>query len=242
MDEQQQQDPSPPDDLESAIRESLQADAAPGIPEQIDFGLPTPSRQVEAPQEQPEPIESPQQDAPEDVAFVEEQEPLVLPHEQAHPFGEESTAVTESNFDFPEDAPPAAADDPIVFPQRDQQESEEPEIAAPQRTPAVDDVPQQPVAEQRSPSIDDEIPLPDVSPFAMQDSPMVSPLTDGGFRDAGGGQTVNVEMQMPDHRELMDGIREQIAPMLERMQRQLGHATDDALDVERQMMDRRNVY
>jgi DNA-binding cell septation regulator SpoVG len=53
---------------------------------------------------------------------------------------------------------------------------------------------------------------------------------------------MSVNVEMPDQREMMDEMRDRLAPMFDRVQEQLVQATEDAFDIERELMDRRNVY
>lgn len=243
MDEQLQPDPSPErDDLEEAIQEALRADDAPGIPQAIDFGVPSFFRSVAAPQELADPQGDPPAapDSDEDVRFAESAEPerLPLPHERAHSFDASSAEVNEQHFDFP----PASEStvEPMEWPGDAGETAGLSEVRGPQQQQQQPAPPQAEFPDSEL-SPDEEIPFPESVPAVSLASPLVTPAGES-YRSPGESRPINVEMQLPDQRELMDQIREQVSPLFDQLKDQLQIATSDAMDVERELMDRRNVY
>lgn len=90
---------------------------------------------------------------------------------------------------------------------------------------------------------DSEIPLPETTSDTGSDSPFVSPLAGEPQRQVSSEpQQITVNAELPDQNELMETMRQRLEPMFQQMESSFGNAVEDAFNVERELMDRRNVY
>lgn len=246
MDEQFDEPQAPEPSLEDMIRESLAADAAPGIPTPIDYGLPVPQRQAElslAADESaiaPSPLPTEQ----DDLDYVESAEPERLPHEYAHPFpaNEDDDAAVLSEEWSP--APVAEGEEPFEIQSAPvAEEADLPDVTIPVPQSADESIPLPPAADSDA-DIDEQIPLPEMqqSP-ADYASPFVFPDAGNPYQQsASGNPEINVTMEMPNQRELMEQARDQIEPLFRRVEQSFHGALEDAFDIESELMDRRNNY
>lgn len=245
MDEQFDEPQSPEPSLEDMIRESLAADAAPGIPTPIDYGLPVPQRQAELPPAAEESAIAPSSPPTEqdDLDYVESAEPERLPHEYAHPFpaNEDDDAAVLSEEWGP--APVVEGEEPLEIQATPvAEEANLPDVTTPVPQ-AEDEYTPLPFTDSNT-AIDEDIPLPEMqqSP-ADYASPFVFPDAGNPYQQAAtGSPEINVTMEMPNQRELMEQARNQIEPLFRRVEQSFSGALEDAFDIESELMDRRNNY